>query len=88
MRACIAAGNLRDACVLVKAWDLTAKFPGLQSQYQQRTMQRLLGKSLWSAAAGYAIGNLDFQVGRPYLCGYLRCIPAPASCKLVLGMQI
>lgn len=62
IQACINGGNLRDACLLVKEWNLTADFPNLESQYQQRTMQRLLGKALWGAAAGYAIGKPAFQV--------------------------
>lgn len=62
MQACIKEGNLRDACKLVADWHLQSMFPNLEAQYKQRTMERLLGRNLWSAAAGYAISNQDFQV--------------------------
>ena len=61
IQACIEEGNLRDACKLVTAWQLEERFPTLEADYRQRTMQKLLGKGLWGAAAGMAIGNAEFQ---------------------------
>ncbi len=62
VETCISEGNLRDALKLVNAWDMQADYPDLKAEYEQRTMDKLLNKSLWSAAAGYAIGKPRFQV--------------------------
>ena len=70
MESCISDGNLRDALKLVNAWDMQSRYPDLNSEYEQRTMEKLLSKSLWSAAAGYAIGKPKFQVHRPSYRGH------------------
>ena len=62
VETCISDGNLKDALRLVKAWDLASRYPSLEGEYEQRTMDKLLSKSLWNAAAGYAIGKPKFQV--------------------------
>ena len=62
VETCISDGNLRDALKLVNTWEMQARYPDLKAEYEQRTMDKLLNKSLWSAAAGYAIGKPNFQV--------------------------
>ena len=65
MEACVREGMLKEACKLTGDWGLQPRFPGLEAQYEQRTMHKLLDKCLWNAAAGFAIDKPDFQV-RPF----------------------
>lgn len=62
VEACIADGNLKDALKLVNAWNMQSSYPDLEAEYEERTMEKLLNKSLWNAAAGFAIGKPKFQV--------------------------
>ena len=73
VEACITDGNLKDALRLVNSWGLQHDYPDLEAEYEERTMDKLLNKSLWNAASGFAIGKPKFQAWRT------SCSPDPTS---------
>lgn len=61
-RQCKEGGRLKDACSVVKLFGLETEFPGLERQYQEHVVRRLLEKQLWPAAARMAGTDSAMQV--------------------------
>lgn len=62
MRQCLEGGCLKEACQVVKHFELQPEFPAVEGQYQEHVVQRLLDKQLWPAAAHMAASDPALQV--------------------------
>jgi hypothetical protein len=62
VRQCLEGGRLKEACQVVKHFQLQHEFPAVERQYQAHVVQRLLDKQLWPAAAHKAAGDPALQV--------------------------